>query len=81
MRFIKTIPHKVLGISLYSINRKYLIKFEKSDYEIGFKISEEEVANLVELENKISSPEFIHKILDNFKMLNISCQEFLSDNF
>jgi len=47
-----------MGISLYSINRKYLIKFEKSDCEISIKVPEEEFASLEDLEKKIQEPAY-----------------------
>lgn len=77
MRFIKNIPHKVLGISLYSVNRKYLIKFEKSDFEISFKLSENEVLNIEDLEAKFMNPDFLNIILNHFKDLNLQCSDLL----
>jgi len=79
MRFIKNIPHKVLGISLYSINRKYLVKFEKSDFEIAFKISEEEVLSLEELEAKILNPDFLNKINQELIQIHSHMIQFILD--
>ncbi len=79
MRYIKNILNPYLGISLYHLNEKYLLKFEKSNIEISFKIPEEDCSNLDELEKKILQPAFLESLRAKFyelqPMLNLILDE------
>lgn len=44
MRVVADIPHPDLKITLLSWNGKYLIKFEKGDFEQTYKVSEMNVS-------------------------------------
>jgi hypothetical protein len=43
MRIIDTIPHPQIRISIFSMNDKYLLKFEAGPYEQTYKFSHEDV--------------------------------------
>ncbi len=45
MRVVADIPHPDLKITLLSWNGKYLIKFEKGDFEQTYKVSEMNVSS------------------------------------
>ncbi len=70
MRFLKNIPNSTVGINLFSVNGKTLIKFEKSGMEISFKVLEEEYTELEELEKKVVNPIFLSSIHHLFNELS-----------
>jgi hypothetical protein len=54
MRIIDTIPHPQLKISIFSMNDKYLLKFEAGPYEQTYKVSHEDTGSLEELKQKVN---------------------------
>ena len=70
MRLLKSVPHPIFGITLYSVNDKYLVKFEKAGVELGIKLLESEIISLELLLNKIQDPNFIDKIKVQFNSLD-----------
>ncbi|MGE0568902.1 MAG: hypothetical protein AB7O73_13240 [Bacteroidia bacterium] len=53
MRIIDTIPHESLSISIFSINDKYIVKFEAGPMEQAFKFNTAEFSSLEELKKFI----------------------------
>jgi hypothetical protein len=54
MRIIDTIPHPQLRISIFSMNDKYLLKFEAGPYEQTYKFSHEEVEGVDGIKEKVT---------------------------
>jgi hypothetical protein len=55
MRIIDQIPHESMTISIFQMNDKYQVKFEAGPMEQTFKFTLEEVKNLENLKNMIST--------------------------
>jgi hypothetical protein len=53
MRIIDSIPHPQLRISIFSMNDKYLVKFEAGPYEQTYKFDHDAVAGLEDLKSKV----------------------------
>ncbi len=58
MRVIDSIPHESMGISIFQMNDKYMVKFEAGPMEQTFKFLIEEMKSVDNLKTKITS-EFI----------------------
>lgn len=68
MRIIATIPHPVVKISVFQMNSKYLIKMELGSFEQTYKISEEEIQSIEELE-QICTGEFMKNVITRFESM------------
>jgi hypothetical protein len=53
MRIIDSIPHPQLRISIFSMNDKYLVKFEAGPYEQTYKFDHDAVEGLVDLKSRV----------------------------
>lgn len=65
MRVIADIPHPDLKITLLSWNEKYLLKFEKGDFEQTYKIKEMDVAGEDAVRSLIDD-DFTEAVLNRF---------------
>jgi len=65
MRIVKDIPHPRFKITVYSWNNKYIIKIEDAHLEQVYKIDENQVSGLGEIEAMLSTP-FLLKVLKRF---------------
>jgi hypothetical protein len=65
MRVVADIPHPDLKITLLSWNGKYLLKFEKGDFEQTYKVSEMNVTGDDSVKELIDE-DFIDAILKRF---------------
>jgi hypothetical protein len=74
MRVIATIPHPHIQISIFHMNSKYIIKLEAGPMEQAFKVSEEEIRGLENIQ-KILDEEFIKKALARFNEMFLSFKE------
>ncbi len=74
MRIIETIAHPTINISFYSMNDKYLVKFEAGPMEQCFKIQHQQVKGIAELKEKIT-PEFIEKVRLRFNEMYMQYKE------
>lgn len=59
MRVVDTIPHPQIRISIFSMNEKYLVKFEAGPYEQTYKFAHEDVEGIAEIKVKVDE-----KLLD-----------------
>ncbi|MFY7826013.1 MAG: hypothetical protein ACOVQ4_02750 [Flectobacillus sp.] len=66
MYFIGEIPNHPCKVSLYKWNNKYFVKFETSDLEQTFKISEMDVSGEAEVKELITE-EFVQKVMNRFE--------------
>lgn len=71
MRIIDSIPHPKITISVFSMNDKYLVKFEAGPMEQTFKFYHEEV-NGVEGVKKTIDDEFLEKVMERFNEMYLS---------
>jgi hypothetical protein len=80
MRVIGEIPHAELKITIFYMNQKYLVKFEKNALEQTYKISEFDyiIPSLDELKTAMSE-NFIHRVLLVFAEMEKSLSEALKD--
>ncbi len=66
MRIIAELPHPDCKISIFSMNMKYLIKFEQGTLEQTYKLSEMDLINGIDSVFEILDEEFIKKVCDRF---------------
>ena len=71
MRIIANIPHPKITISIFSMNDKYLVKFEAGPMEQIFKFFNDEV-NGVEGVKKMVDDEFLEKVMERFNEMFVS---------
>lgn len=71
MRIIATIPHPKISISIFSMNEKYIVKFEAGPMEQAFKFYHEEVEGVEGLK-KIIDEEFLQKVMERFNEMFLS---------
>ena len=69
MRIVKDIPHPRFKITVFSWNNKYIIKIEDAHVEQVFKIEENQVSSLDEIDQMISIP-FLLKVLKRFSEMS-----------
>ena len=65
MRVVATIPHPSIGITVFSMNDKFIVKLEAGPMEQSFKFKTEEVKGIEDIK-KIVDEEFIKKAIDRF---------------
>lgn len=65
MRLIKDIPHERYKIQIHNYNGKYIVKIELAQFEQVYKISEQDVESLEELERMIDQ-ELLSNALKRF---------------
>jgi hypothetical protein len=80
MRVIGEIPNNEMKITLFYMNQKYLIKFEKNGMEQTYKVSEfDYIIQSVEEVKKAVSQDFIHRVLRIFDEMQKNLSEALKD--
>ena len=80
MRIIAEIPHPLCKISVFYMNQKYIVKFEKGNFEQSYKISEMEyVVNGIEDIKKVINESFITSVLLRFEQMQVDMQMSLKD--
>lgn len=80
MRIIAEIPHPSCKISVFYMNQKYIIKFEKGNFEQSYKISElDYVISGLEDIKKVINQSLITSVLLRFEQMNKDLTGALSD--
>ncbi|HRH01424.1 MAG TPA: hypothetical protein PLI68_02295 [Bacteroidia bacterium] len=80
MRILAEIPHPACKITVFYMNQKYIVKFEKGNLEQSYKISElEYVISGVEDVKKLINDSFIHQIMQRFQQMQQDLQLVLKD--
>ncbi len=80
MRIIGEIPHPDCKISIFYINQKYIVKFEKGNFEQSYKISEFDfLIKSIEDIKTIVDTLFIEKVNIRFQEMNEQFNEALKD--
>ena len=65
MRIVTTIPHPIVKISVFQMNQKFLLKMELGAYEQTYKLAEDEVTSIDQLQD-VCNEQFMKSILDRF---------------
>ncbi len=71
MRIIDNIPHPQLRISIFSMNDKYLVKFEAGPYEQTYKFEHDSVEGLEDLKSKVDDA-MLENIASIFRKMHAS---------
>ncbi|GAA4779519.1 hypothetical protein GCM10023231_02880 [Olivibacter ginsenosidimutans] len=66
MRAIAELPHKDCKISLFSMNQKFIIKFEQGVLEQTYKISELDIVNGINGVFQLLDDDFIQTVINRF---------------
>lgn len=74
MRIIGHIPHPSIGITVFSMNDKYIIKLEAGPMEQVFKISQTEMPGMEAIQ-KMLDEEFMKKAVDRFNDMYVSLKK------
>jgi hypothetical protein len=69
MRIIDTIPHPQLRISIFSMNDKYLIKFEARQYEQTYKVGHDFTGGLEGIKAMVTN-DFLHEVAAVFRLMH-----------
>lgn len=69
MRIVAELPHPDCKITIFSMNQKYLIKFEKGTYEQTYKLSQIDIPDGVDGVFKIIDAEFISAVVERFTQM------------
>ncbi len=67
MRIVAELPHPDCKITIFSMNNKYIIKFEQGNLEQTFKLAEMDILNGVNGVFEILDEVLILSIIDRFK--------------
>lgn len=69
MKIVAELPHPDCKITIFLMNQKYLIKFEKGTYEQTYKLSEIDIIEGVDGIFKLIDDEFIKKVNERFTQM------------
>lgn len=69
MRIIAELPNPDCKISIFSMNQKFIIKFEQGSLEQTYKIAEMDVTDGVNGVFQLIDDSFIEEVLSNFKSM------------
>jgi hypothetical protein len=79
MRIIATIPHPSIGISIFSMNDKFIVKFEAGPMEQVFKFTTEQ-ARTVEEVKQLVSPDFITQVQERFNAMYLQWKDTVASH-
>jgi len=70
MRVIAELPHPECKITIFSMNQKYIVKFEQGAFEQSYKLAEMDLSGGgVNDVFEILDEEFITTVIDRFKLM------------
>ncbi|OAQ38166.1 hypothetical protein A5893_15315 [Pedobacter psychrophilus] len=69
MRIVAELPHPDCKITIFSMNNKFIIKFEQGNLEQTFKLAEMDILNGVNGVFEILDEVFISSVIDRFKVM------------
>lgn len=76
MRIIATIPHPRIKISVFQMNQKYLLKMEAGPYEQTYKIYEDEINSMEQLQ-ALCNEEFMQSVTTRFEQMHADFENSL----
>lgn len=79
MRIVTTIPHPRVKISVFQMNGKYLLKMEAGPYEQTYKIYEDEITSIEQLQ-QICNEEFMKSVIQRFEAMMSDFEKAMSAN-
>ncbi|MBL0047784.1 MAG: hypothetical protein IPP32_06775 [Bacteroidetes bacterium] len=80
MRIIAEVPHPACKISVFYMNQKYIVKFEKGNCEQSYKISElDYVITGIEDIKKVINDSFITSVLLRFTQMELDIKSALKE--
>jgi hypothetical protein len=71
MRVVGTIPHPAIGITVFSMNDKFVVKLEAGPMEQIFKFNADEVKGMDDVKRMLDE-EFLRKAIDRFNDMFLS---------
>jgi hypothetical protein len=69
MRIIAELPHPDCKISIFSMNQKFIIKFEQGVLEQSYKLAETDVIGGLNGIFELLDEEFINQVIEQFKQM------------
>lgn len=75
MRTVAELPHPECKITIFSMNQKFIIKFEQESLEQVYKISEFNIPDGINGVFQILDDEFIGKVIIGFKAMRTQFNE------
>lgn len=69
MRAIAELPHPECKITIFLMNHKYLVKFEKGAYEQTYKLSQIDLAEGVNDVFRIIDEKFLFEVIKRFESM------------
>jgi len=70
MRVVAELPRPDCKITIFSMNMKFIIKFEQGVYEQTYKLSEVDVTGGLDGVFQLLDEEFIASVVERFKAMN-----------
>jgi len=70
MRTIAELPHPDCKISIFSMNQKFIVKFERGKLEQTYKLAETDVVGGIDGVFQLIDDEFIERVLESFNLMN-----------
>lgn len=71
MRIVAELPHPECKITIFSMNSKFIIKFEQGTLEQTYKLAEMDILNGVNGVFEILDESFISTVIERFKLMRI----------
>jgi hypothetical protein len=75
MRVVTEIPSDQFKITVYSWNGKYLVKFERGNYEQTYKVSEMDLTGDEDIKKLVNDEAFLKIIADRFNDMSKTFRE------
>lgn len=75
MRVVTEIPSEQFKITVYSWNGKYLVKFERGNYEQTYKVSEMDLTGDVDIKKLVNDEAFLKVIAERFNDMSRTFRE------
>jgi uncharacterized protein with WD repeat len=69
MRIVDTIPHPQIRISIFSMNDKYLVKFEAGPYEQTYKFAHDDVEGIAGIKSQVTE-DLLDEVATVFRKMN-----------
>lgn len=69
MRVVAELPHPECKITIFSMNNKYIIKFEQGAIEQTYKLAEMDILNGIDGVFEVIDEAFIKSVIENFKTM------------
>jgi len=69
MRIVAELPHPDCKISIFSMNQKFIIKFEQGVLEQSYKLAETDIVGGVNGVFELIDEEFIAHVIEQFKQM------------